>query len=72
MPLQGRNMPAPLHHCLVSSDHGMEGGRRTEGVAGLQHEAFDDAVEDNAVIVPVLGVRREVLDRLQYTVNSVQ
>lgn len=40
----------------------MQGG--TEGVAGLEHEAFDDAVEDDAVVVAVARMRREVLHRL--------
>ena len=36
---------------------------RTERVAGLDHEALDDAVEDDVVVVPVARVRREVLHR---------
>ena len=37
---------------------------RTKGVASLHHEALDDSVEDDAVVVAVLRVRREVLDGL--------
>ena len=35
------------------------------GVAALAHEAVDDAVEDDAVVVVVPGERHEVVDRLR-------
>lgn len=37
---------------------------RTEGVACLEHEALDDAMEDDAIVVTVARMRREVLHRL--------
>mmetsp|Transcript_23682 Transcript_23682/g.40764 ORF Transcript_23682/g.40764 Transcript_23682/m.40764 type:complete len:459 (-) Transcript_23682:586-1962(-) len=37
----------------------------TEGVASLEHEALDDAVQDEAVVVPVANVLREVLHGLR-------
>ena len=37
---------------------------RTEGVAGLEHEALDDSVEDDALVVAVARMRREILHRL--------
>jgi len=40
----------------------MKKGRR--GLTSLEHEALDDAVEDDAVEVVVLRVRAEVLHRL--------
>ena len=40
--------------------------KRTQRVAGLQHEALDDSVEDDAVVVAVLSMCREVLHRLHH------
>jgi hypothetical protein len=36
----------------------------------LQHEPLDDAVEEHAVVVAVLRVRREVLDRARALVGE--
>mmetsp|Transcript_11858 Transcript_11858/g.37837 ORF Transcript_11858/g.37837 Transcript_11858/m.37837 type:complete len:617 (+) Transcript_11858:92-1942(+) len=41
-----------------------------ERVPGLAHEAFDDSVEEDAVVVPLPRVRREVLDRLRALVRE--
>ena len=38
--------------------------KRRWGLTSLEHEALDDAVEDDAVEVVVLRVRAEVLHRL--------
>jgi hypothetical protein len=38
---------------------------RTLRVSGLYHKALDDAMEDDAVVVPVARVRHEVLHRLR-------
>lgn len=48
---------------VCACKHTMPPPRLTQWVACLQHEALDDSVEQHVVVVAVLGVRGEVLNR---------
>ena len=49
--------------CVVAPDRGAAGAV-AERIARLHHEARDDAVEEDAVVVAVVGMGGEVFDRL--------
>ena len=48
----------------LAAPDGLAAGAVALGVAGLDHELTDDAVEDGVVVVPVARVRAKVLDGL--------